>query len=206
LVTERVFRIAFLVAGGCLLVGGPLHPRPDTLLSFDESTARMLANPGWGPSHALQLVAFAAMVVGAMALVGTPSTPLRVRQVARAVAAASVVATLEMTFHLAAMTEADALRAGASTPLVTTHMRLALVAYPAFGLTVAALAIAGRRTLARIWLVPVGVVGGLTHAIAGPLVVLTRDQRYSPLFIGGAALALWIVGAGMFGLRRPAEA
>ena len=128
--------------------------------------------------------------------------PLRVRRVAWLVAAASVIATIEMIFHLAAMTEAEPLRLGASVPLLTTHMRLALLAYHSFGISVAALAIAGVRRLAPIWFMPLGVVGGALHAIAGPLVVLTRDQRYSPLFVGAAALAIWSAAAGAF-MRSP---
>ena len=111
---------------------------------------------------------------------------------------------MEMSFHLAAMVDRTALIAGAATPVLTTHLTLAVVAYPAFGFSMAALAALGARNRAvgGASIALLGVVGGLMDAVAAPIVVLTRDERYSWLFTGIAFLALWMCLAAVWPRSR----
>lgn len=76
---------------------------------------------------------------------------------------------------------------------------------PAVGLSISALAIlsASRRTLGNGKVAAaVATAGGLAFALAGPLIVLTKDPAFSPLFAGAAAMAVWLVLAGARTTRR----
>jgi hypothetical protein len=46
------------------------------------------------------------------------------------------------------------------------------------------------------------VAGGLAYTLAGPLMLITADPAFSPLFAGSAALAVWLVLAGVRTARR----
>ena len=77
-------------------------------------------------------------------------------------------------------------------PDVTLHMGTESAASPAVGLSMAALAVtsARGRTLGNGRVAAVfAVVGGLAFALAGPLLLLTKDAGFSPLFTGAAPLA-----------------
>jgi hypothetical protein len=73
------------------------------------------------------------------------------------------------------------------------------------GLSVAALALMSARDRVlgngRI-AAAVAVAGGLAYALAGPLLLFTKDPAFSPLFAGSAALAIWVVLAGVRTARR----
>lgn len=58
------WRIAFLLSGVAMFVGGPQHPGPDLSRSFHESTAVMLANPSWVPSHLSLLAGYVLLLAG----------------------------------------------------------------------------------------------------------------------------------------------
>src|SRR5262249_46315313 len=105
----------------------------------------------------------------------------------------AALSVVEMVFHLAATVDRAHLIAGRPTPVLTTHLMVSVVAYPAMGFAtarVAALGAQSRRLGAPAigWL---GVMGGVIHGLSAPIVVLTRDEHYSVLFNGVAVLALW---------------
>jgi len=182
------------MAGILLLIGGPLHPRADTTKSFNESTALMLADPNWPIAHALMLASYVLLLVAFIGMARRPDVPNSVRHILRFAQVGAALSVVEMAFHLAAMVDRASLTAGGPTPVLTTHLTLAVVAYPVLGLSVVALAFQGARTRslggwAIGWL---GALGGMAHAVSAPLVVLTRDQRYSALFTGAAVVALWL--------------
>lgn len=192
-------RLWLAAAAVLLLTGGPMHPDPDTSLDFDTSTAHMLRDSGWIPAHALLLASFVCLTVGLVSLTRQPEITGRLRRLATVAAGGAALAVVELTFHLLAFTEADALAAGRSAPIVSTHLALAVVAYPVAGLSLAALAWYGGR--ARVLTHPiagaVGVLGGLLHALAAPIVVLSRDQNLSFLFMGAVLLVPWLLAAAL---------
>lgn len=117
--------------------------------------------------------------------------------------AGSALATIEMAFHLAAFTEHDHLVSGAATPTLLIHEVLAVIAYPIFGIALAVLAIQlapGWPPLLRVVSV-LGALGALCQAAAGPLVVLTHNQAFVPLFRGALLISLWLIVLGGVGLR-----
>ena len=203
------WRLTLGLAGLFLFVGGPLHPRDDPSLGFDGATAMMLADPNWVPSHALMLVGFVLILLGLIGLarsglLGDSSSPLM-----RVAVVGAVVAVVEGVLHLVAVVDGESLRAGASTPILNAHLALAVVAYPLLGLPLAAVAWFGGR--ARVLTHPIvgalGVLGSVSHGIAAPIVVLSRDARFAVLFMGTMFMAIWLiaVGVGHFLGRRRGE-
>ena len=203
----RQWRLTLGLAGLFLFVGGPLHPEGDPSLGFDGTTAMMLADPNWVPSHALMLVSFILILPGLVGLarsglLGDASSPLM-----RVAIVGAVVAVVEGVLHLVAVVDSEALRAGASTPILSAHLALAVVAYPLLGLPLAAIAWFGGR--GRVLTHPIvgalGVIGGVSHGIAAPIVVLSRDSRFAVLFMGAVFLAIWLIAVGVghfLGRRR----
>lgn len=197
------WRLAMGLSGLLLFAGGPLHPDPHTNLDFDRSTALMLADPGWAPSHALMLASFVLLLVGLVSLVRSGRLTGRSATVARVATFGAVVAVVEGVLHLAAVVDAAALRDGAPTPILSTHLALAIVAYPLLGLPLAVLAWLGgwSRQLSHPVLGAVGALGAFLHGIAAPVVVVTRDQDFSFLFQGAILFAIWLVAVGVGQLR-----
>ena len=70
-------------------------------------------------------------------------------------------------------------------------------ATPAFGFTACLLALVVAReagTTASKVLAGFATVGGIAYALAGPLVNLTDNVAVTPLFIGQAGVAVWLIG------------
>ena len=203
----RTWRPTLAIAGILLLIGGPLHPPVDTTKSFSESTALMLAHPNWPIAHALMLASYVLILLAFVGAAHRSDIPNSVRRILRFAQLGTALSVVEMAFHLAAMVDLSSLMAGGPTPVLTTHLSLAVVAYPMLGLSVAALAFQGARTRsfgrrAIGWL---GVLGGLAHGLSAPIVVLTHDQRFSPLFTGAAVMALWLCAVAIWPIDRTRE-
>lgn len=131
------WRVCFLLAGGAILAGGPLHP--------DGTMVDMLADPNWLPSHALMTLGFVLMWAGLVLWGRTPSNAPRVRAWLRPAVVATALQAIDMALHTAAMVDHDRLVAGLATPVLTTHLWMTAVIYPVFGATVIALLIAAGR-------------------------------------------------------------
>ena len=203
----KTWRPALALAGILLLIGGPLHPRADTTKSFNESTAVMLASPNWPLAHALMLASFVLILLALTGVARQSGIPNSVRQILRFARVGAALSVVEMAFHLAAVVDRSSLMAGGPTPVLTTHMTLAVAAYPMLGFSLAALAFQGARTRSLgSWAIGwLGILGGLAHGVSAPIVVLTRDQRYSPLFTGGVVLALWLCLVAVWPIARARE-
>lgn len=193
--------LALGLSGLLLFAAGPFHPRPNTTLDFFHSTAGMLADPGWVPSHSLMLASFAVLLLGLIGLVRSSRLSGRAAVAARVAVAATAVSVVESVFHLASVADTVALSAGGPTPILSAHLTLAIAAYPLMGFSLAALAWLGRRHLSHPLLGTVGILGGILHGIAAPVVVLTQDQRFSFLFQGAVLLAIWLIAVGLAHLR-----
>lgn len=197
------WRPAFLFAGIALMVGGPRHPAPRPELPFSESTALMLAHPDWVPSHLLMLAAFCFLLT-ALLIWQRRAHPPASRRWTRFALFAVALAVLEMAFHTAAGIDLERLRAGSATPILTTHLTLAAIANPLLAVGLAAVALQGARfrQLGSRWIVWLVVLGSTLFGFASMYVVLTHDQRVSPLFaIGAALMALWFLAVAFWPVR-----
>lgn len=202
-----IWRVAFVLSGVAMIAGGPQHPSPDLALSFHESTAVMLANPRWVPSHVGLLASYVLLFL-ALWLWGRQAQPAgATRTWLRFALVAVGFGIVEMVFHTAAVVDLESLRQGGSTPILTTHLVLAALVNPVFGVAVAGIAVRGAidRQLGSLWVAWMAVAGGLIYGLASAYVVATHDQRVSPLFaIGASLMAFWFLFAGVWRVRASA--
>lgn len=189
-------------------MGGPLHPRSDPTLSFNASTALMLADPHWPIAHALMLAGDVCVLLALIGLRRRTDLPAGLQRALRVAVVGASLAVVEMAFHLAAVVDRATLVAGAATPVLTIHLSLAVVAYPVFGLSMAAVALLGarKRAIGGATIAGLGILGGLMDAVSAPIVVLTRDQHYTWLFMGLVPLALWMGLAAIWPREHPVAA
>jgi hypothetical protein len=195
-----------LVAGGVLFfIGGSMHPKEDPPgVSLKEHLRVMYEDDLWFPGHTVffvGMVLFAAALVvlvrsGGLRRVGRAQTAAAVAAVATSVAAAGSL------LHLASGSEADEIASGSATPLTDVLMVAETIYAPAFGLSIAALALVGAmtRTVGNPIAAAFGVVGGLAYALAGGTFLLT--DALDPLFPVSGAMAVWAVIVGVSALRR----
>ena len=185
------WRPLFLLAGALIIAGGPMHP--------GGTMAEMLADPSWVPCHTLVLAGFLALLVG-LALYPRAVLPDRTRRWLRWATVGTALQTLEMAVHTAAVVDHANLVAGRATPVLTTHLVLAVICYPIFGITMAGLIVAGARdrVLASRWVAWLGVAGALAHGAAPPVVLGTGSEWARILFPCVMLLALWLVLAAVW--------
>jgi hypothetical protein len=190
----------FAAAGVLFFVGGPQHPR--------GTMVQMLGDPAWVPAHVLFFLGLAALLAGLRACAREAAPPARVRRWLRWATVGTALELLEMAFHTAAVVDRASLAAGRATPVLSTHLALAVVCYPVFGVTVAGLVIAAARarTLGSPWVAPLGVVGSLAYGAAAPLAVLAPWSGVGLLFPMFLLFALWLLFAAAWaapGVRLP---
>jgi hypothetical protein len=204
---EQVAGRLTAVAGILFIAGGALHPAVTRHVSFARHTANMLARGTWLPSHSLLLVSLIVLGGGLARLRRSCGDDARLEAVVLVAMAAIGLGALELVFHLAAKVERADLLAGRHVPIVATHEALAVVAYPIYGIALAAVAVELARTKGGIFrsVALLGIAGGILHGIAAPLVVLSRDQDLSFLFKGAVLLGIWMVIAGAALARRRRE-
>lgn len=187
-----LWRPFFVLSGALLLLGGRRHPRGPMV--------EMLAHPDWVPSHALLFAGFVALLLGLALLRRDRSISRRTRRWLRAAAVGAAVQAFEMAVHTVAYIDHVNLAAGNPTPVLTTHLRLALVAYPVFGLTMGGFVVVAtrERALGSTWIAWLGVLGALAHGAAAPLAALVEGGWPSLLFPGLLLLAAWLVLTGIW--------
>lgn len=192
------WRIAFLLSGVLILLGGPRHP--------GGSMAEMLAHPDWLLSHTLVLAGYATLLAGLVLLRRAAPLPPRTTTWLRLAVAAAAVQTLEMVLHTLAYVDHDRLVAGDATPLLSTHLVVAVAAHPLFAAGIIGLIVAGARdgVLGSWWIAPIGIAGVAAHGLAAPMVIAAGDERFRILFPGIALLALWMVIAALLPARGAA--
>ena len=186
------WRPLFILSALALLVGGPQHP--------GGTMAEMLAHPAWVRSHAIVLLGFVLLLIGLILYRRSNAWPDRTSRWARWAIIGTALQAVEMALHTAASVDHANLVAGNPTPVLTTHLRLAVVLYPAFSLSFIGLVIAGvrDRTLGSRWIAWLGILGALAHGAAPPLVggLGIEDARILfPLLI---LVALWLLLAALW--------
>ena len=190
------WRPMLLLAGIAMFLGGPRHPAPHTDLPFRESTAMMLANENWVPSHLWMLASLVLLLAGVALWQRQRELPPGTVRWVRFALIAVGLAVVEMAFHTAAVVDGGRLRAGAATPILSTHLFLAATVNPLMCLALAGLALHGARLrqLGSYWIAWLVVLGGAMFGFASFYVVVTNDQRISPFFaIGASLMALWFI-------------
>lgn len=184
---QRFWRQLLALGGLLVVVGGPMHPA--------GTMAEMLAHPAWIPSHAWVLAGFVLLTAALHGFWRGVAQAPAMRWWAGAAFYATLVQTIELVFHLFSYLDVGRLVAGSATPILTTHLALALVVYPVFALLVSGAIVVGVRTgeLGRAWFAPLGVTGAVAHGLA-PLLVLTFEiERARILFPMVMLFALWTV-------------
>jgi hypothetical protein len=203
--TTRQAAIGLTAAGLLMAAGGLMHPQADSGAGYEEALAGMFDASAWTASHALVLLGYVVLAVSAALLARTADLPKAVRTAVWAVAAGATLGAIESVPHLLAASESTELVGGDATPLTDAHALLQVVTTPAVGLSIATLAVLSARGHVlgngRI-AAAVAVAGGTAVALSGPLLFVTEDPAFSPLFAGSAALAVWLVLAGARTARR----
>ena len=190
------WRVCFVGCALFVMAGGPRHP--------GGTMAEMLADPEWVPSHTLQLAGFVLLPIGLLLYQRAAPRPARTRQWTRLAAIGALLQAVEMAFHLAAYVDHANLMAGHATPVLTTHLGLAVVCYPIFAVTIVGWIVAGMRdkVLGSPLIAWIGILGVVAHGAAAPLVVGLGIIGARVLFPAVTLLALWLILAAVWpGLR-----
>jgi hypothetical protein len=190
-----------LVGGGVLFfVGGLLHPKEDPVgVGLKEHMRAEFLDRLWYPSHSLLLAGTVLMAVSLVVLLRAEVLP-RVRMVLMVAAVATCLAAVGALLHLVSAAEGDAVASGAGTPLIDVQLVVETVTVPAFGFSVAVLAVLGamRRTLGNPVTAVLGFVGGVGYGLAGAAVLFNDPLDF--LFPAASGIALWAVGVGIAGV------
>lgn len=192
-----------LVAGGvAFFASGPLHPTGSDEGSRTEQLHSMLVESAWYPAHLVGLLGFACVAAGLLALRREPVIRDRLRGLLTTSAAVAVAAAVGAVVHLFAATQAAEIEDGGTTPLVIAFMGVETIVNPAWGLMIAALAVAGglSRTLGNRIVLPLGLLGGLAFALATATIAYV--DTFDPLFAVAGLAGVWLVATGVVGLTR----
>lgn len=189
-----------LLAAGLLIVLAPPHPRGDL--------AQMMGHADWTPGHSMFTAGLVALVAALLLFRRGGAVPARTARWLRYATAAAVLQALEMAVHTASVVDHGNLVAGRPTPVLTTHLAMAVVVYPLFAAGMIGLMVAGARdgVLGSWWIAWIGIVGVAAHGIAAPLVIVGGMGGISFLFAGFVVLGLWFVLASLWPVRAHAGA
>ena len=194
-----LWRPCLVLSALFILVGGPRHPR--------GTMAEMLGHPDWVLSHALMLVGFVALLMGLILYNRGAAVPDRTRKWVRFAMIGTALQVVEMVMHTVSVVDHANLVAGRATPVLTTHLWLAVVFYPIFAATIVGLILAGMRdrSLGSPWIGWLGILGAVAHGASAPLVILFKIEQARALFPGIAVLAVWLLLAALWPLRSKAQ-
>lgn len=188
------WRLAFLAAGVLIAAGGSQHPR-------DPTMAEMLANPSWTMSHVVVTAGFAALLAGLWCFRRGAGAGLR--RAATIALAGTALQAIEMVVHTAAVVDHGHLVAGQPTPVLSTHLAMAVALYPVFALTLIQFIVAGtrQRMVGSPWIAWLGIIGAAAHGLSAPLVAglgITGARILFPMLL---LFALWLVLAAVWPAR-----
>jgi hypothetical protein len=195
-----MWRALFLAAGVMLAAGGPRHPGGTML--------EMLQHEDWFISHLLMTIGYALMTAGLVAFSRTAlNTPAMARWTKLAIAG-TVLQTIEMAVHTAAMVDAPHLAAGHATPILSTHLVMALLFYPIFGAATAIFFIKGmrERVVGSPWFAWIGIIGTIANGMAPVLVGGFGWMQARILFPFMIGIAVYLILAAVWPTARQAAA
>lgn len=194
-----LWRLCFLLGGVLILMGGPRHPRGETM-------AEMLGHPDWVLAHTLITLGFIGIGVGLVLYRRSVPLPRRTDRWARIALYGTIFQAVEMVFHTAAVVDHADLVAGQATPVLSTHLALSSIAYPVFGAAFIGFILAGARdrVLASPWIAWIGILGAAAHGASAPLVIVFRVPQAGILFPLLILLAIWLVLTAVWPVRAAA--
>lgn len=165
--------------------------------------AEMLAHSDWLPAHLLMLAGWVTLLIALVVFRRASSLPERSQRWLRLALIGVALQALEMAIHTVANMDHGNLMAGRSTPLLTTHLWLAAVCYPIFGITAIGLILATvrDRVLGSPWIAWIGILGALAEGLAAPVVLLTEIPWTRILFPLFMLFAIWLILAALWPLR-----
>jgi hypothetical protein len=204
---DRAGHLFLVVGGAAFFIGGPLHPQGSDEGDKTEQLHSMLVDSAWYPAHLVALLGFACVAAGLLALGRDPILRDRLGRLLPISAWVAVAATVGAVVHLFAATQAADVEQGDTTPLVAAFMGVETILNPAWGLTIAALAVIGglTRALGNRLVLPLGLLGGLAFAVATATIAFV--DTFDPLFPVAGLAGVWLVATGIVGLvRKPQQA
>ena len=165
---------------------------------------QMLAHPDWVLAHTLVLLGFVSMLIGLILYGRSTTLPERTRRWIRLATIGTALQVVEMFLHTVAVVDSAHLLAGEATPVLTTHLVLAIILYPVFGASVVGLVVAGvrDRALGSVWIAWIGILGAVGHGLSAPLVAGLGIRGAGILFPMLLLLALWLLLTGVWPARR----
>lgn len=198
-----------LVASGVLLMsGGRMHPDAEAEDDLRTELATMTADDRWVLGHSLITISTVLLAAALWWAWRTDAWPARVRRPLGWAAAAVSLYVVETVFHLAAVTDSDALAHGDPAPVAMTHVGLSILLYPITGWAIALLA----WSFGRAWgdwrwaIAALGMLSGMAQAFSVPATLVFPDAEVSAMFAGAAiSLALFSVLTGLVGAPRRAS-
>ncbi|HET8971094.1 MAG TPA: hypothetical protein VFN19_08545, partial [Candidatus Nanopelagicales bacterium] len=164
---DRAGCLFLIVGGAAFFASGPMHPQGSDQGDKTEQLHSMLVDPAWYPAHLVAVLGFACVAAGLIALRRDPVLRDRLGRLLTVSVVVSLIGVLGSVVHLFAATQAAEIEDGGTTPLIAAFMGVETVANPAWGLMIAALAVAGglTRTLGNRVVLAFGLLGGLAFAV-----------------------------------------
>lgn len=189
------WRVAFLAGGILILIGGFNHPR--------GAMVDMLADPDWFWSHIVFTLGIACLLAGLVAFARTAVMGPSLTRWTRVAIWIGALQTFEAVMHTWAGVDAANLAAGRATPVLTTHLYLAIAIYPVFGAALIAFIIAAmrERAVGSVWIGWLGILGAAAHGLSAPLTLVFALPWARILFPMVMLLAFWMVLAAVWPAR-----
>lgn len=191
---------AWLIAGGiAIAIGGQMHPRGSGE-TVDDYIGVMLESGVWNFSHLAAMLGLVLGVIGLLVARRADVFGATVRPWLTFAIVGWSFGAAELVPHVLAVNEHDALLAGGSTPLLDSHLTIQMLATPLVGLSTIGLAVAvarEARTKPAWGLAVPAILGGFAYALSGPVINLTSDPSFAPLFAGQAGMAIWMIGTAL---------
>lgn len=195
----QLWRVCFIVAALLMMAGGPQHP--------GGTMAEMLADPRWIPAHSLILAGIVTFLAGLLVYKQSTALPRATKRWLGLAIIGTVLQVIEMAMHTAAVVDHHHLVAGQATPVLSTHLWLAVFFYPIFGLTISGFIIAGMRdrVIGSPWIGWLGIAGVLAQGAAPPLVILLEIEGARILFALILLFAVWLILAALWPVRATGD-
>ena len=200
---DRAGFVLLIAGGAAFFASGPLHPTGSNEGDKTEQLHSMLVDSGWYPAHLVALLGFACVAAGLLALRRDPVIRDHLGRLLPISATVAVVAVLGAVIHLFAATQAAAIEHTGTTPaLIAAFIGVETIVNPAWGLMIAALAVAGglTRALGNRIVLALGLLGGLAFAVAAATIAFV--DTFDPLFPVAGLAGIWLVATGVVGLTR----
>lgn len=199
---DHVGCLLLIVGGIAFFASGPMHPKGSDEGDKTEQLHSMLVDSAWYPAHLVAVLGFACVAAGLLALGRDPVLRKRLGRLLPVSIGVGLLGTVGAVIHLLAGTQAAEIEGGSTTPLVAAFMGVETVVNPAWGLMIAALAVAGglTRTLGNRVVLAFGLLGGLAFAVATATIAYV--DTFDPLFPVAGLAGLWLVAVGVVGMTR----